>query len=174
MRARSYYDFKNPGSQGAPGSFFGLETGFKGTGEAAYPGGVFDPLGLSKDAKTFETAKWQEIRNGRLAMARAAAHRGLLPGCTPRPSPATCAARPHRHHRHRHPAHCSRCPPAARVSCLRGALCSPRAQVAFAGFAGQSISTGATPIDNLLAHVASPWTTTVATNSVALPRVLGF
>ena len=27
-----------------------------------YPG--FDPLGLTKDAKAFETAKWQEIRNG--------------------------------------------------------------------------------------------------------------
>lgn len=33
-----------------------------------YPGGAFDPVGLSKDPKSFEKYKMNEIRNGRLAM----------------------------------------------------------------------------------------------------------
>jgi light-harvesting complex I chlorophyll a/b binding protein 1 len=33
-----------------------------------YPGGAFDPAGMSKDAKSFETMKIKEIKNGRLAM----------------------------------------------------------------------------------------------------------
>jgi hypothetical protein len=42
-------DFNKPGSQAEPGSFFGLESAFKGTGgENGYPGGVFDPLGFSR------------------------------------------------------------------------------------------------------------------------------
>eukprot|EP00246_Nothoceros_aenigmaticus_P018052 TRINITY_DN9300_c0_g1_i1.p1 TRINITY_DN9300_c0_g1~~TRINITY_DN9300_c0_g1_i1.p1 ORF type:complete len:284 (+),score=39.85 TRINITY_DN9300_c0_g1_i1:127-852(+) len=33
-----------------------------------YPGGPFDPLGFSKDAKKFEDFKLREIKNGRLAL----------------------------------------------------------------------------------------------------------
>lgn len=29
-----------------------------------YPGGSFDPMGMSKDAKNFETMKLKEIKNG--------------------------------------------------------------------------------------------------------------
>ena len=43
-------DFNKPGSQGEPGSFFGFESAFKGTGENGYPGGIFDPLNFSKFA----------------------------------------------------------------------------------------------------------------------------
>ena len=43
-------DFNKPGSQAEPGSFFGFEGAFKGTGENGYPGGIFDPLNFSKCA----------------------------------------------------------------------------------------------------------------------------
>eukprot|EP00798_Chlamydomonas_sp_ICE-L_P019854 gene19854-26547_t len=38
------------------------------SGNKIYPGGSFDPMGMSKDAATFEKRKLQEIKNGRLAM----------------------------------------------------------------------------------------------------------
>mmetsp|Transcript_10741 Transcript_10741/g.66252 ORF Transcript_10741/g.66252 Transcript_10741/m.66252 type:complete len:160 (-) Transcript_10741:34-513(-) len=63
---KRYMDFKNPGSQGAPGSFLGLEGAFKG-GENGYPGGIFDPMGFSKGPE-FEKMKLREVKNGRLAM----------------------------------------------------------------------------------------------------------
>lgn len=37
-------------------------------GSKNYPGGLFDPLNLSKDAKTYELMRVREIKNGRLAM----------------------------------------------------------------------------------------------------------
>lgn len=48
VEIKRWQDFKKPGSQAEPGSFVGLEGLFKGTGENGYPGGIFDPLGLSK------------------------------------------------------------------------------------------------------------------------------
>lgn len=50
VEIKRWQDFKKPGSQAEPGSFVGLEGFFKGTGENGYPGGIFDPLGLSKCA----------------------------------------------------------------------------------------------------------------------------
>ncbi|BDA50608.1 Photosystem I chlorophyll a/b-binding protein 5, chloroplastic [Coccomyxa sp. Obi] len=67
VEIKRWQDFKKPGSQAEPGSFVGLEGFFKGTGENGYPGGIFDPLGLSK-GPGFEAMKLREIKNGRLAM----------------------------------------------------------------------------------------------------------
>lgn len=62
--ASRYQDFKNPGAMG-DGSFFGITDGFKSVANG-YPGGMFDPMGMSKgDMKAMQT---KEIKNGRLAM----------------------------------------------------------------------------------------------------------
>ena len=45
-----------------------MTDGFKGNGNG-YPGGLFDPMGMSRDANNFETMKKKELANGRLAMA---------------------------------------------------------------------------------------------------------
>lgn len=48
VEVKRWQDFKKPGSQAEKGSFVGLEGFFQGSGENGYPGGIFDPLGLSK------------------------------------------------------------------------------------------------------------------------------
>ena len=45
-------------------------------------------------------------------------------------------------------------------------------QVAFAGFIGQTYSTGETPLANLGAHLADPFHNTVATNAIAIPHFI--
>jgi light-harvesting complex I chlorophyll a/b binding protein 5 len=47
VEAKRWVDFVKPGSQGEPGSFLGFESSLKGV-KNGYPGGVFDPLGLTK------------------------------------------------------------------------------------------------------------------------------
>jgi hypothetical protein len=43
------------------------------------------------------------------------------------------------------------------------------AMLAFLGFAAQHAATGKGPIDNLLDHLSSPWTTTFIDNGVSVP-----
>jgi len=107
VEIKRFQDLKNPGSQAEPGSFFGLEASLKGK-EPNYPGGPFDPLGLS-DGPQYETYKLKEVKNARLAM------------------------------------------------------------VAFLGFVSQYIATGKDPVQNLLDHIASPWTANFTTNGISLP-----
>ncbi|KFM27222.1 Chlorophyll a-b binding protein 8, chloroplastic [Auxenochlorella protothecoides] len=69
VELRRYQDYRNPGSMGRQ-YFLGLEGGFKGSGEPAYPGGpFFNPLGFgTKSADDLKVWKTKELRNGRLAM----------------------------------------------------------------------------------------------------------
>ena len=49
VEVKRWQDIRQPGSQAEPGSFLGFESSLKGK-EVGYPGGPFDPLGLSKCA----------------------------------------------------------------------------------------------------------------------------
>ncbi|KAI8473196.1 MAG: light harvesting complex a protein [Monoraphidium minutum] len=68
VEGKRWMDFRKPGSQGEAGSFLGFESSLKGV-KNGYPGGIFDPMGLTKESAA-KTKDWEEkeLRNGRLAM----------------------------------------------------------------------------------------------------------
>ncbi|KAI3695334.1 hypothetical protein L1987_78330 [Smallanthus sonchifolius] len=82
---RRLQDWYNPGSMGKQ-YFLGLEKGFSGSGDPAYPGGpFFNPLGFGKDEKSMKELKLKEIKNGRLAMLAILGYfiQGLVTGVGP-------------------------------------------------------------------------------------------
>merc|ERR1712087_379380 len=67
---RRWQDILKPGSTTEPsGNFLGFESAIGANEDLGYPGGAFDPAGLSKGSTTqLDELKLKEIKNGRLAM----------------------------------------------------------------------------------------------------------
>merc|ERR1712096_289311 len=63
VELRRWQDFKNPGSVDQDPIFEQNKLSFH---EVGYPGGIFDPLGMSKG--NVKQLKEKEIKNGRIAM----------------------------------------------------------------------------------------------------------
>lgn len=51
VETKRWMDIRKPQSQAEKGSLLGFETAIAGTGDNGYPGGAFDPLGLSRCAR---------------------------------------------------------------------------------------------------------------------------
>ncbi|CAM8949713.1 unnamed protein product [Rhodiola kirilowii] len=81
---RRFQDWAKPGSMGKQ-YFLGLEKYLKGSGDPAYPGGIFNPLGFGKDEKSMKELKLKEVKNGRLAMLAILGYfiQGLVTGVGP-------------------------------------------------------------------------------------------
>uniref|UniRef100_A0A7N0VD15 Chlorophyll a-b binding protein, chloroplastic n=1 Tax=Kalanchoe fedtschenkoi TaxID=63787 RepID=A0A7N0VD15_KALFE len=81
---RRFQDWAKPGSMGKQ-YFLGLEKYLGGSGDPAYPGGIFNPLGFGKDEKSMKELKLKEIKNGRLAMLAILGYfiQGLVTGVGP-------------------------------------------------------------------------------------------
>jgi hypothetical protein len=104
-------------------------------------GGIFDPAGFSKG--DMASLKLKEIKNARLAMLVRLRLRQAL-----------------------------HCPPAGvpcqlRFSCGAHLMHLTCVLQAYAGFLAQHVVTDTTPLANLSAHLADPWTNNVVTNELA-------
>jgi hypothetical protein len=65
VEVKRWQDFRKPGSQTEKGSFLGFESSFKPMANG-YPGGIFDPLGLSRcvGAAAAEGRGWAGSKGG--------------------------------------------------------------------------------------------------------------
>jgi hypothetical protein len=82
VEVKRWQDFRKPKSQGEKGTFLGFESAFEGTGDNGYPGGIFDPMGMSR---------WGSRRSADCnCMLCSAAWPGVGTGCEPGMPMAVC------------------------------------------------------------------------------------